>query len=79
MDPYTKQSIRYIKKVERSVINNNNNRENNVTERINGIKSEYLELRKEISRLVMFYKTLHGHTTLRLPNYLVGKKNTWPY
>ena len=40
-----------------------------------GLKLEFLELRREISRLVVFYKSLHGQTALPLPDHLV-RENT---
>ena len=62
------ESTRFAKK-------NKNNRESNVSEKMKGLKFEFLELRREISRLVVFYKSLHGQTALPLPDYLV-RENT---
>lgn len=77
-DPYTKKNINELEKIQRRAarfVMGNNSRESSVTLMMKTLKWESLEHRREVSRLAMFYKSVHGEIALPLPSHLVHSIN----
>ena len=73
-DSYTKTKIKELEKVQHRAaifVKNYKSRESGVTGMMKELKWESQERGIETSRIVMFYKSLHGGTVLPLPFHLV--------
>jgi len=78
-DPYLSKDINSIERVQRIAarwVKSNYNWENSVSSMLSELQWPTLHVRRQISRLTIFYKGLHNLITLEMPTYILPTTTT---